>query len=232
MQYNYPRQNNIQSLFKFESTKSLTKEDIKCLRFNKAGSSMNLTNLKPRLSMVASRPAIGKTMFTANFLHYLAKLHNKKALIFSLEICEEVFIKKVCKTRNNPNLIIVDRPGLSVAEITKECRKIISKEGETIGMIMIDSFQFIDEIKYKTNFTFLKMLAIELGVPVFILYALDSELEQRENNFPLIEDIKLPLTSFDYLDEVRLLYRDDAYKEQTERAGLLDISVYSNKGFI
>ena len=165
------------------------------------------------LILVAARPSMGKTAFVLNIAQYMAFHNHVTAAIFSLEMSKEQLVNRMLsleskvdsqsiRTGNlededwaklieganiigNSNLIIDDKPGISISELRSKCRKY--KMEHNLGVIFIDYLQLmtgsgrsesrqqeISEISRS-----LKALARELNVPVVALSQLSRAVEQR-----------------------------------------------------
>ena len=94
------------------------------------------------------------------------------------------------------NLIIDDKPGISISELRSKCRKY--KMEHNLGIIFIDYLELmtgsgrsesrqqeISEISRS-----LKALARELHVPVVALSQLSRAVEQRPDHRPMLSDLR------------------------------------------
>lgn len=91
-------------------------------------------------------------------------------------------------------LYIDDTPGLSLAHIVAECRKIKRQKG-CVGMVLVDYLTLMtaekadrNDLAYGLITKGLKNLAKELGCVVVLLTQLNRELEKRVNKRPLPSD--------------------------------------------
>ena len=91
-------------------------------------------------------------------------------------------------------LYIDDTPGLSLAHIVTECRRIKREKG-CVGMILVDYLTLMtaekadrNDLAYGMITKGLKNLAKELGCVVVLLTQLNRELEKRVNKRPLPSD--------------------------------------------
>ena len=176
------------------------------------------------LILVAARPSMGKTAFVLNIAQYMAFHNDVTAAIFSLEMSKEQLVNRLLaleskvdsqniRTGNledeewaklieganiigKSNLIIDDKPGISISELRSKCRKY--KMEHNLGVIFIDYLQLmtgsgrsesrqqeISEISRS-----LKALARELNVPVVALSQLSRAVEQRPDHRPMLSDLR------------------------------------------
>ena len=104
------------------------------------------------------------------------------------------------------------------------------KSQKNIGLIIIDYFQLV-----KCDETFeavtirLKLLAKELNVPIIILSQLSNELESREDKRPTLSDFQGSSSIVNYADTILFVYKDDYYNMDSEKKGLVDITVAKSK---
>ena len=121
------------------------------------------------LILVAARPSMGKTAFVLNIAQYMAFHNDVTAAIFSLEMSKEQLVNRLLaleskvdsqniRTGNledeewaklieganiigKSNLIIDDKPGISISELRSKCRKY--KMEHNLGVIFIDYLQLM-----------------------------------------------------------------------------------------
>src|SRR5699024_7604629 len=121
------------------------------------------------LILVAARPSMGKTAFVLNIAQYMAFHNHVTAAIFSLEMSKEQLVNRMLsleskvdsqsiRTGNledddwaklieganiigNSNLIIDDKPGISISELRSKCGKY--KMEHNLGVIFIDYLQLM-----------------------------------------------------------------------------------------
>lgn len=122
-------------------------------------------------------------------------------------------------------IYIDDTPGTTIGEIRAKCRRLANSD-EGLGLIIIDYLQLISGGKnYGTNrqqevsdvSRSLKMLAMELKVPIIALAQLSRASEQRkEDKRPVLSDLRESGSIEQDADIVGLLYRDDYYNESSK----------------
>ncbi len=120
---------------------------------------------------------------------------------------------------------IDDNPLLTVADMNAKCRRI-----ENLGLVVIDYLQLMTSAGGKGYSgenrqqavsdisRMLKIMAKELQVPVLCLSQLSRANEKREDKRPMLSDLRESGAIEQDADIVMFLYRDDYYKEDSEKA--------------
>ena len=211
------------------------------------------------LILVAARPSMGKTAFVLNIAQYMAFHNDVTAAIFSLEMSKEQLVNRLLaleskvdsqniRTGNledeewaklieganiigKSNLIIDDKPGISISELRSKCRKY--KMEHNLGVIFIDYLQLmtgsgrsesrqqeISEISRS-----LKALARELNVPVVALSQLSRAVEQRPDHRPMLSDLRESGAIEQDADVVMFIYRYDYYNKDSENKNIAEIII-------
>ena len=126
----------------------------------------------------------------------------------------------------NTNLYIDDTAGITIGEIRSKCRRLANSE-KGLDLVIVDYLQLIgSNINYGTNrqqqvsdiSRSLKLMALELKVPVVALAQLSRAAEQRkENPRPMLSDLRESGSIEQDADIVAFLYREDYYKKELER---------------
>ena len=132
------------------------------------------------------------------------------------------------------HIYIDDTPGITIGEIRSKCRRLsTSKEG--LGIVIIDYLQLISgSSKYAGNrqqevseiSRSLKMMALELGVPVIALAQLSRAVEGRDDKRPIMSDLRESGSIEQDADIVAFLYRDDYYNKEARMDGNISISEF------
>ncbi len=124
------------------------------------------------------------------------------------------------------NIFIEDILGITVSEIRAKCRRLASQQNG-LGLVLIDYLQLIQGgSKYAGNrqqevseiSRNLKAMAMELSVPVIALAQLSRNVETRENKKPMMSDLRESGSIEQDADIVSFLYREDYYKDASERS--------------
>lgn len=179
--------------------------------------------VKGSLFVVGARPKMGKTTVYLNMAINCAMNEKLPALAFSLEmpdlqLAERMITQisgvssknfyldgyddnrfalasaKGVELATNGNLYIDDTPGLSLAQIVSECRR-IKRERGVVGMVLVDYLTLMkaekadrNDLAYGMITKGLKNLAKELDCVVVLLTQLNRDLEKRTNKRPLPSD--------------------------------------------
>ncbi len=126
----------------------------------------------------------------------------------------------------NAKLYIDDTPGVTIGEIRSKCRRLASSE-DGLGLVIIDYLQLVtSSTNYGSNrqqevsdiSRSLKMMAMELNIPVVALAQLSRSVEQRkESKKPMLSDLRESGSIEQDADIVGFLYRDDYYDAEKQR---------------
>ena len=211
------------------------------------------------LILVAARPSMGKTAFVLNIAQYMAFHDNVTVAVFSLEMSKEQLVNRLLaleskvdsqniRTGNledeewaklieganvigNSNLIIDDKPGISISELRSKCRKY--KMEHNLGIIFIDYLQLMTgsgrsesrQQEISDISRSLKALARELNVPVVALSQLSRAVEQRPDHRPMLSDLRESGAIEQDADVVMFIYRDDYYNKDSENKNIAEIII-------
>lgn len=133
-------------------------------------------------------------------------------------------------------LAIHDGPVLSVRDIRAELRA-MRRAGHPADLVTVDYLTLVEPAKQSDNRQLevsdisrkLKLLAKEFEVPVVVAAALNRGPEMRSDHRPLLADLRDSGSIEADSDIVILLYREDAYDEESPRAGEIDLIVAKNR---
>jgi len=199
------------------------------------------------LIIIASRPSMGKTALCLKLAVNILKTYQLPIVFFSLEMSKEQLIYRLLSSETkisnlrlrsgniskNDWLIlnnrirqlsslpffIDDTPNLSISDIRKKVKKIISEQTQ-IGLIIIDYLQLMQNSKSHTDNRVqelssitrsLKLLAREFNIPVITLSQLSRNVETRLNKRPILSDLRESGSIEQDADLVLMLYRDSYY---------------------
>ncbi len=125
------------------------------------------------------------------------------------------------------NIYIDDTPGITIGEIRSKCRKLANQDAG-LDLVIIDYLQLISsQANYNGNrqqevsdiSRALKLMSLELKVPVVALAQLSRSVEQRkENKRPILSDLRESGSIEQDADIVAFLYRDDYYEKDSKDA--------------
>lgn len=120
------------------------------------------------------------------------------------------------------NLFIDDTPGMLIGEIRAKCRRLASSN-YGLDLVIIDYLQLISGgSKYAGNrqqevseiSRSLKVLAMELNIPVIACAQLSRTVEGREDKKPLLSDLRESGSIEQDADIVAFLFREDYYDKE------------------
>ena len=120
------------------------------------------------------------------------------------------------------NIKIDDTPGSTISDIRSKCRRLASTN-EGLALVVIDYLQLITGSAKNANnrqqevseiSRGLKMMAMELHVPVIALAQLSRSVEGRPDKRPLMSDLRESGSIEQDADMVGFLYRDDYYNKE------------------
>lgn len=120
-------------------------------------------------------------------------------------------------------MYVDDTPGMTISEIRAKCRRLASSE-DGLGIVIIDYLQLINgSARYAGNrqqevseiSRALKMLAMELEIPVIALAQLSRTVDGREDKRPILSDLRESGSIEQDADIVAFLYRDDYYNKES-----------------
>ncbi|NLJ86166.1 MAG: replicative DNA helicase [Firmicutes bacterium] len=128
---------------------------------------------------------------------------------------------------------IVDRRGLTVAEIRAKARKAKAEQPD-LGLIIVDYLQLIKPpAESRKNWALvvgdivreLRDLAGELDLPLILLSQLNRGVESREDKRPLMSDLRDSGNIEEFADVIMFLYREDYYyPEMAAEKGLTGVT--------
>jgi replicative DNA helicase len=134
-------------------------------------------------------------------------------------------------------LWIADTTGLSVASMRSKCRRLQAQHG--LDLLIVDYLQLMQSADPKQHANRvqeisdisrgLKLLAMELDIPVLALSQLSRKVEERAVKIPQLSDLRDSGSLEQDADVVLFIYRDEYYNRQTERQGTADIIIAKHR---
>ncbi len=134
-------------------------------------------------------------------------------------------------------LWIADTTGLSVASMRSKCRRLKAQHG--LDLLIVDYLQLMQSPDPKQHNNRvqeisdisrgLKLLAMELDIPVLALSQLSRNVESRPSKVPQLSDLRDSGSLEQDADVVLFIYRDEYYNHKSERAGLADIIIAKHR---
>ncbi len=139
---------------------------------------------------------------------------------------------------NQCKIFIDDSAGASVPELRAKARRLQMEHG--LDLLIVDYLQlmsFGSGVNSITNRVqeiseisrSLKKLARELCIPVMALSQLSRAVESRPVKIPQLSDLRESGAIEQDADVVLMMYREDYYEEDTDRAGITDIYVRKHR---
>jgi replicative DNA helicase len=134
-------------------------------------------------------------------------------------------------------LHIHEGPDLSVQGIRAELRA-MRRAGKAAAMVTVDYMQLMEasgrqresrQLEVSAMSRSIKMMAREFGIPVLIGSQLNRGPEMRTDKRPQMADLRESGAIENDADMVIMLYREDAYVEDSPRAGEIDLIVAKNR---
>ncbi|ELY2523911.1 AAA family ATPase [Cronobacter sakazakii] len=222
------------------------------------------------LFVVGARPKMGKTTVYQKMAIHCALVENLPTLAFSLEMPTEQLVERIISQHSrvksdvfyqngynenqfaqalamgtqiadSNNLYIDDTPGLSLAHIVSESRRIKRERGE-VGMVLVDYLTLMAAEKADTEAQAygiitkgLKILAKELNCVVVLLTQLNRGSEARANKRPLPSDSRSTGQIEQDCDYWLGIYReseDDDTVNPAETELLLRLNRHGNTGTV
>lgn len=137
---------------------------------------------------------------------------------------------------NSCKIFIDDSAGLAISELRAKARRLQMENG--LDLLIIDYLQLMEgkggfnanrvqEISEISRA--LKQLARELHIPVLALSQLSRAVESRPVKIPQLSDLRESGAIEQDADIVLMMYREEYYEEDTERAGITDIFVRKHR---
>ncbi len=135
-------------------------------------------------------------------------------------------------------IFIDDSVGNSITELRSKARRLQMEHG--LDMLIVDYLQLmtvngmsgsttnrVNEISEISRS--LKALARELRVPIMALSQLSRAVEMRPVKIPQLSDLRESGAIEQDADVVMMMYREDYYEEDTDRAGITDIFIRKHR---
>lgn len=137
---------------------------------------------------------------------------------------------------NKCKIFIDDSAGFSMGELRAKARRLQMEQG--LDLLIIDYLQLmslgkggnINRVQEISEISrSLKQLARELHVPILALSQLSRAVESRPVKIPQLADLRESGAIEQDADVVMMMYREDYYEEDTDRAGITDIFIRKHR---
>ncbi|MDE9575475.1 AAA family ATPase [Citrobacter portucalensis] len=209
--------------------------------------------VKGALMVIGARPKMGKTTLYSQLAVNCAENEDLPALMFSLEMPDKQIVERMVgqvsgvntdvfygdryddtkvamafaaagRLSQNGNLYVDDTPGITLAHIVAESRR-IKRERGAVGMVLVDYLTLMtadkadrNDLAYGIITKGLKNLAKELNCIVVLLTQLNRDLEKRTNKRPMPSDSRDTGQIEQDCDYWIGIYREGAYDENADQA--------------
>lgn len=218
---------------------------------------------KGNLIILAGRPAMGKSTLALNIAENIAR-NGQQVAFFSLEMTRaELSMKMLSRMHGIPlcdlrsgslsksqiealerdfgyhkkiPLHIIDRPSLSLAQVTADCKSLKLRKG--LDFVVVDYLQLMDgngaatrDLEVGNLTRGLKRLAGELEIPVMVLSQLNRGLEGRKDKRPVLSDLRDSGAIEQDANLVLFIFRDEIYNQKLDspRRGVAEVNVAKNR---
>lgn len=139
---------------------------------------------------------------------------------------------------NKCKIFIDDSVGASISELKAKARRLQMEHG--LDILIVDYLQLMSAGKISNSITnrvqeiseisrSLKGLARELHIPILALSQLSRAVESRPVKIPQLSDLRESGAIEQDADVVLMMYREDYYEEDTDRAGITDIYIRKHR---
>ncbi|HBK4821638.1 DnaB-like helicase C-terminal domain-containing protein [Enterobacter asburiae] len=209
--------------------------------------------VKGALMVIGARPKMGKTTLYSQLAVNCAEVEQLPALMFSLEMPDKQIVERMIgqvsrvntdvfygdryddaqvamafaaggRLAQTGNLYVDDTPGITLAHIVAESRR-IKRERGAVGMVLVDYLTLMtadkadrNDLAYGIITKGLKNLAKELNCVVVLLTQLNRDLEKRTNKRPMPSDSRDTGQIEQDCDYWVGIYREGAYDENADQA--------------
>ncbi len=176
---------------------------------------------------------MGADQLMNRFISSVGQIDASKLRTGKLEGREWDQLNSAMSKLSKSKIYLDDSAGITVGEIRAKCRRLAARED--IGVIVIDYLQLItgsargiaggrqNEVSEISRM--LKMMALELNVPVIALSQLSRGVESREDKRPLMSDLRESGSIEQDADVVMFLYRDDYYTKESSDSNVSNVEV-------
>ena len=194
------------------------------------GKSMFALNIAQNVALQAKKSVaifnleMGAEQLANRMLSSVGQIEGRKFNTGNFDNNDWARLNEAISQMEDAKIYISDTPGITIGEIRSKCRRLASSE-EGLGLVIIDYLQLVSGGKnYGTNrqqevsdiSRALKLMALELKVPVIALSQLSRNVEMREDKRPLMSDLRESGSIEQDADIVAFLYRDSYYKKGAE----------------
>lgn len=189
--------------------KTLFALNVACNVAMNSGKTVALFNLEMDVCQLANR-----------MLSSVGQVEGRKFASGRFNNDDWIRINEAISQLSEAKIYISDTTNVTIGDIRSKCRRLASSDNG-LGLVIIDYLQLLSGGKnYGTNrqqeisdiSRALKLMALELHVPVIALSQLSRSVEQREDKRPNLSDLRESGAIEQDADIVTFLYRDSYYK--------------------
>ena len=186
-----------------------------------AGKSVAIFNLEMDAVQLANR-----------MLSSVGQIDGRKFLSASFNNSDWTRLNEAISQLEDAKIYINDMTESTIGAIRSKCRRLASSESG-LDLVIVDYLQLVSGGKnYGTNrqqevsdiSRALKLLAVELHIPIIALAQLSRSVEQREDKRPIMSDLRESGSIEQDADIVSFLYRDSYYKKGASNEGNASLS--------
>ncbi len=173
-------------------------------------------------------------------LSSLGQIEGYKLLTGKLNNNDYVKFNEALSQLEDANIFMDDTAGTTIEEIRSKCRRLKSSDAG-LDLVIIDHLQLVysnknfggnRQLEVSEISRSLKMLALELNIPIIVLSQLSRLVESREDKRPIMSDLRDSGSIEQDADIIAFLYRDDYYNKAaatSDNTSLSELLVRKNR---
>ena len=178
------------------------------------------------LIVIAGRPGMGKSAVALNVIKHMNMYNKYPCALFSMEMNSSQVVYRLGMNANNTTLIIDYTPLLTILEFQSKARNMVAKHG--VKVIFIDYLQLFgmplnvnklfETIAEEQSYILwrLKLLSLELNVPIIVLSQLNRSVEENRIRPGLADFRDLRHAVELCADKVCFIHRPEYYNLKSE----------------
>ena len=191
------------------------------LEFNILNKIPNL-NEKKKLSMIVSRPGMGKSTFMLQVAAACALFENEHCHIFSTEDAKEKLAYRILNFVQNKDTInelpieICSDKKLDIDDLEKAITAQISD-----GIVFVDSLELVDSPSYRRTIAKLKSIAVNKSLHIVLVASLPRIVGNINERLKALSRLK----HFNGADNIMVLHREPFDFEHPEKSNEVELIV-------
>lgn len=135
------------------------------------------------------------------------------------------------------DILIDDSSGITLPEMLSKCRRLKAEVG--LDLVVVDYLQLISSYGRRDNrqqevsemTRMLKVMSMDLNIPIIVLSQLSRAPEQRQNHRPILSDLRESGSIEQDADVVMFIYREGYYRDR-ENGEDIDLDKITNEAEI